>query len=104
MAAAAVAAGGRQSHWAGWLEQNLDFLVVSDAFGRFRAILTFCNIFCRFGMFFDVFGRFWSVSVLGFGPGNNPVSRHLDQTTTRLSLSHAATPPQLKEKYFRIEY
>ena len=72
MAAAAAAAGGRQSHRAGWLEQNLDVLAVSDAFGRFRAILTFWSIFSRFGMFFDVFGWFWSVSDLGFGPGNNP--------------------------------
>ena len=57
-AAAAAAAGGRQSHRAGWLEQNLDVLAVSDAFGRFRAILTFWSIFSRFGMFFDVFRRF----------------------------------------------
>ena len=34
----AVAAGGWQSHLAGWLEQNLDVLAVSDAFGRFRQI------------------------------------------------------------------
>ena len=67
MAAAAVAAGGRQSHWAGWLEQNLDVLAVSDAFGRFQAILIFLSIFSRFGMFFDVFGRFWTVSTLVFG-------------------------------------
>ena len=52
MAAAVVAAGGRQSHRAGWLEQNLDVLAVSDAFGRFRAILTFWRIFSHFGIFF----------------------------------------------------
>ena len=48
-AAAAAAAVGRQSHRAGWLEQNFDVLAISDAFGRFRAILTFRRIFSRFG-------------------------------------------------------
>ena len=70
-AAAAAAAGGRQSHRVGWLEQNLDGLAVLSVFGRFRAILTFWRNFDRFGVFFDVFGRFWSVLDLGFGPGNN---------------------------------
>ena len=64
----------RQSHRVGWLEQNskLDVLGVSDAFGRFRTIFAVWSVFSRFGMFFDVFGRFWSVSDLGFGFGNNP--------------------------------
>ena len=70
--AAAAAAGGRQSHRAGWLEQNLDVLAVSDAFSRFQAILTFLSIFSRFGMFLIVFGGFWSVSDFGLAPRNNP--------------------------------
>ena len=57
------------SHRAGWLEQNFDVLVV---FERFRAKLTFSSIFKRSGVFFEVCGRFWSVSDFGFGPGNNP--------------------------------
>ena len=70
-AATAVVAGGRHSHRAGWLEQNFDVLAVSDAFRRFQAICTFWSVFCRFGIFFSVLGRFWSVSDLGFGFGNN---------------------------------
>ena len=72
--------GGGQSHRAGWLEQNLEGLAISDAFGRFRAILTFWRIFSRFGMFFRVFGRFWSVSDLGFGLGNNPRRQVFEET------------------------
>ena len=41
MAVAAVAAGGRQNHQAGWLEQNFDVLVVLSVFEGFQAILTF---------------------------------------------------------------
>ena len=58
-AGAAALAGGRQSHWAGWLEQNLDVLAVSDAFGRFRAILIF-------GAFLTVLECFWTF-LHGFG-------------------------------------
>ena len=79
-AAVAAAAGGRQSHQAGWLEQNLDVLAVSHAFGRFRAILTFWSIFNRFQMFFDIFGRFWNVSDFGFGCGNNPRRQVFEET------------------------
>ena len=75
-----MAAGGRQSHWAGWLEENLDVLAVSDAFGRFRAILTFGRILSRLGMFFCVFGRFWTVSDLGSGFGNNRRSQVSEET------------------------
>ena len=54
----------------------------SDAFKPFRAILTFeilsiCN---RWDVFFDVFGRFWSVSDLGFGFGNNPRRQVFEET------------------------
>ena len=37
------------------------------------------NFFSRFGIFFEVFGGFWSVSNLGFVLGNNPrrQRRHL---------------------------
>ena len=71
-ASAAAAADGRQSHRAGWLEQNFDVLAVLSVFERFRAVLTFWSIFNCFGVFLGVFGRFWSVSDLGFDPGNNP--------------------------------
>ena len=80
--AAAAAAGGRQSHRAGWLEQNLDVLAVSDASGRFQAILTFWRIFSRFGMFFDVFERLWSVSDFAFDLGNNPRRQVFEVTGT----------------------
>ena len=33
-------------------------------------------------MFFGVFGRFWSVSDLGFGPGNNPRRQVFEETGT----------------------
>ena len=71
-AAAMAAVGGRQSHRAGWIEQNFDVLAVLSVFERFWAVLTFWTIFGRFGMFFDVFGWFWCVSELGFGFGNSP--------------------------------
>ena len=79
-AVAAAAAGGRQSHRAGWLEQNFDVLAVLSVFERFRAVLTFWNIFSRFGVFFGVFGWFWSVSDLGFGFGNNPRRQVFEET------------------------
>ena len=79
-AVAAAAAGGRQSHRAGWLEQNFDVLAVLSVFERFRAVLTFWSIFSRFGVFFSVFGRFWSVSDLGFGLGNNPRRQVFEET------------------------
>ena len=57
-------------------------------FGRFRAflgnkkqkIIFFWSIFSRFGMFFDVFERFWSVLNLGFGFGNNPRRQVFEET------------------------
>ena len=76
--------GGRQSHWAGWLEQNSDVLAVSDGFGRFQAILFFSSMFSHFGRFFDVFGRFWSVGDLGFGPGDNRRRQVFEETLIAL--------------------
>ena len=54
--AAAATAGGRQSHWVGWLEKKTYYVLgVSAVVGRFQVILTFVSIFRtfleRFGYF-----------------------------------------------------
>ena len=56
--AAVAAAGGRQSHRAGWLEQNLDVLAVSDALGQFWHFGAFLAVLECFSTFLDGFGPF----------------------------------------------
>ena len=43
-AVAAAAAGRRQSHRAGWLEQNLDVSAVLSVFERFRTFFVIYNL------------------------------------------------------------
>ena len=63
-AAAAAVAGRRQSHQAGWLEQEKDVLDVWIVFRRLGAISAFGFSFGRFWNAFERFGKFWTLRLV----------------------------------------